>query len=182
MIVVPFVVGITGAQALALVLVLGGLLALTLGVGLVVRGIVARRFPITSFDVDDLSKPAIQIESAKERLADGDYAAFSINAVRNEDEPEASGQIWFYAAKTGGIDKTSIELSYEWPTEPSEQPALIGWVESGWKITGWEPDHWVLLSKQSDVNASEAIRLVMGALESLFRLEASAKWTFRAFA
>lgn len=178
----PVVVGIFGAQALAWVLVLGGLLALALAVGIVVQRIIARRFPVTSFDLDDVSEPAAQIESAKARLARGDYAAFTVNAVRNEDEPEASGQIWFYAAKTGGIEKTSIELSYEWPTEPGEQPALMGLMSGGWEITGREPDHWVLLSRQCDIDSSEAIRLVVAALGTLFQLEASTKWTFRAFA
>ena len=178
----PVVVGIFGAVALAWVLVLGSLAALILGVGLIVRRSNARRFPVTSFDLSDVSAPAMEIESARARLARGDYAAFAINAVRDEDEPEASGQIWIYAAKTGGIEKTTIELSYQSSIEPGEHPALTGFVSGGWEITGTEPEHWVLLTRHGAVDASEAIRVVVVALGTLFELEASTKWTFRAFA
>jgi hypothetical protein len=180
--VVPVVFAVFGTAALSWVLIVGGLLVSALAVGVVVRAQIARRFPVTHFNLADVSEPASQIESAKARLARGDYAAFTVNAVRDPAEPEASGQIWVYAAKSGGIHKTSIELSYEWSTEPAENSALRLLLSDDWEVTRWEPDHWVLLTRPGDVSATEAIQFVAGALAMLFDVPPSSQWTFRAFA
>ena len=180
--VVPVVFLVFGVAALSWVLVVGGLLVSALAVGVVVRTRIARRFPVTHFNLADVSEPASQIESAKVRLARGDYAAFMVNAVRDPAEPEASGQIWVYAARSGGIHKTSLELSYEWSTEPAEHLALRQLLSSGWEVTRWEPHQWVLLSRPGDVSATEAIQFVGDALAILFDISPFSQWTFRAFA
>jgi hypothetical protein len=179
---VPVVFLVFGTAALSWVLVVGGLLVSTLAVGVVVRTRIARRFPVTDFNLADVSQPAGQIERAKERLARGDYAAFTVNAVRDPADPEASGQIWVYAAKSGGIQKTSLELSYEWSTEPAENSALRQLLSDGWEVIGWEPHQWVLLSRPGDVSATEAIQSVANALAMMFDVPPSSQWTFRAFA
>ena len=180
--VVPAAFAVFGTSALPWVLVVGGLLVSILAVGVVVRAVIARRFPATHFDLDDVSGPAGRIEDAKARLARGDYAAFTVSAVRDPAEPEASGQIWVYAAKSGGIHKTSIELSYESSTKPAEHPALTRLLGEGWEVIRWEPDHWVLLTRLGDASATEAVRFVAGALEMLFDVPPSSQWTFRPFA
>ena len=179
-IVVLVAVGALWVRGWAWVVFLVGLLALV--AGYVARRSFARRFPITAFDLNDVSGPATEIESAKVRLAGGDYAAFTVNAVRNEDEPEANGQIWFFAAEAGGIEKTSIELSYNSATDPREHPAFTGMFADYCEVSSWEPDHWVLLTRLDDVAASEAILLVADMLRVLHHLEGSLRWTFRAFA
>jgi uncharacterized membrane protein YraQ (UPF0718 family) len=168
----------------ALVWAIPGMAALGLALvaGVVVRTVNARRFPVTVFNPRDVAGPAAQIEAAKSRLAAGDYAAFAVIAVRSNEEPEASAQIWVFAAKTGGIQRTSIELSYEAETEPAQHPALRSLLGDGWEIDGWKPGDWLLLVRYADVEASEAIRLLTSTLVELFALDTSTSWTFRAFA
>jgi hypothetical protein len=178
----PAVVGVFGTSALPWVLVVGGLLVTILGVGVAVRAVIARRFPASHFDLDGVSGPASRIEGAKARLARGDYAAFTVSAVLDPAESEASGQIWVYAARSGGIDKTCIELSYESSTKPAEHPALTRLLAEGWEVTRWEPDQWVLLTRLGDVSATEAVRLVAGTLGMLFDIPPSSQWIFRPFA
>lgn len=182
LLIVPVAFAVIGISALPWVLGVGGVLVSILAVGVVVRAVIARRFPPTHFDLDDVSEPAGRIDDAKARLARGDYAAFTVGAVRDPTEPEASGQIWVYAAKSGGIHKTSIELPYESSTTPAEHPALTGLLSEGWEVNRWEPDHWVLLTRPGDASAAEAVRLIAGALEMLFDIPPSSQWTFRPFA
>lgn len=181
-VVVPVVSAVSGTAALLWMLVAGGSLVAALVIGVVARARIARRFPVTHFNLADVSEPAGQIESAKARLARGDYAAFTVNAVRDSAEPEASGQIWVYASKSGGIDKTSIELGYEGSTEPAEHSALKQLFSDGWEVTRWEPDHWVLLTRPGDLHATEAIQFAADALATMFDIPRSSQWTFRAFA
>ncbi len=178
----PIALVIFGRAALPWLLIGGGLVLTVLIAGVAGRALIARRFPIMEFSLDDLSGPAGQIEAAKARLAAGDHAAFTINAIRAATEPEAAGQIWIQAAKSGAIQMTRIELSYDWSTEPAEQPALAPLLSDGWEITRWEPNHWVLLDRPGDTSAAEAVRLVADTLNRLFDIPLSSPWTFRAFA
>lgn len=179
--VVPAVFAVFGVAALPWVLVVGGIVASFLAVGIFGRAVIARRFPVTYFDLNDLSDPAGRIEDAKARLAEGDYAAFTVSAVRHPTEPEASGRIWVFAAKSDGIHKTSIELDYEPSTNPVEHQALTRLL-GDWEIAGWEPAHWVLLTRPGDVPAVDAVWFVAEALTMLFDVPPSSRWTFRAFA
>jgi hypothetical protein len=179
---IPIALGFFGSAALPWVFVGGGLALTFLTAGVVARLMVARRFPISEFNLDEVSGPAEQIEDAKARLAPGDYAAFAIIADRAPEEPEAIGQIWVHAAKSGGIEMTNIELSYDWSIEPAEQPALAPLLSDDWSISQWEPDEWVLLTHPGDTSAAEVVLQVANALALLFDVQLPTQWKFRAIA
>ncbi len=180
--VAPVTVGIFGAAALRWVLTVGAAAAILIGVGVAVRYVISRKFPVLAFELSDVSEPAARLEDAQARLAAGDYAAFAVYADGGEAKSEASGQIWLYAAKGGGIERTAIELAYDSLTAPRRHPALAALVDDGWQITGWERSQWVLLGRDGGVDAAETIVVVARAAAALAGIGEGNGWSFRAIA